>query len=140
MKCALCGFEFSDADAKRPCTSCPLGANCDLVCCPNCGYQTPGEPRWLRRWRGRRHRIRSTESPEPSAAISLAALKSGWDAEIVKVYAHDDAVLRKLTALGLVPGVRLQLLRKFPCYLLQLGHAQIALDKQLAAAIGVRAD
>lgn len=140
MKCALCGLEFSEAEARRPCKSCPLGQACDLICCPNCGYQMLGEPRWLRRWRRRWHRVRATEPLGTSAAISLVALKPGWDAEIVEVYAHDDAVLRKLTALGLLPGVRVQLLRKFPCYLVQLGHAQIALDKQLASAIWVRVD
>jgi DNA-directed RNA polymerase subunit RPC12/RpoP len=30
MKCALCGFEFTESEAKRPCARCPLGAHCDL--------------------------------------------------------------------------------------------------------------
>jgi len=72
--------------------------------------------------------------------MPLVALRSGWDAEIVEVRAHNDAVLRKLTALGILPGVRVQLLRRFPCYLVQISHAQIALDKQLASAILVRID
>jgi hypothetical protein len=28
-------------------------------------------------------------------------------------------------------------LRRFPCYLIELGHAQIALDRELASAIVV---
>lgn len=134
MKCTLCGFEFSEADAKRPCARCPLGVNCDLVCCPNCGYQTPAEPRWLRRWRRRRRGSLELSSQ------TLAARKPGWDGEIVEVHAYDAAVLRKLTALGLLPGVRVRLLRRFPCYLVELGHAQIALDRELASAIVVRTD
>jgi Fe2+ transport system protein FeoA len=140
MKCTLCGLEFSEAEARRPCKSCPVGQACDLVCCPNCGYQTPGEPRWLRRWRRRWHKVQSAEATDPSAAISLVALKPGGDTEILEVHAHDDAVVRKLTALGLLPGVRLRLLRRFPCYLVQISHAHIALDKQLASAILVRVD
>ncbi len=155
MKCALCGFEFSEADAKRPCARCPVGANCDLICCPNCGYQTPGEPRWLRRWRflpsprllspvrERGVGVRGEDGGRGEGglgvrALEIIALRSGWDAEIVEVRAHDDAVLRKLTAVGILPGVRVRLLRKFPCYLIELGHAQIALDKELASAILVR--
>lgn len=128
MKCALCGFEFSESDAKRPCASCPLGAKCDLVCCPNCGYQAPREPRWLSRWRHRHNAYDGT----------LAALKPGVETEIVAVRPRDKRTLHKLTALGLLPGVRVRLLRRFPCYLIELGHAQIALDRELASAIVVR--
>lgn len=133
MKCALCGFEFSESDAKRPCASCPLGAKCDLVCCPNCGYQAPREPRWLsrlRRWRRRNGVYDGT----------LAALKPGAETEIIAVRPHNERVLHKLTALGLLPGVRVRLLRRFPCYLIELGHVQIALDRELASAIVVRSE
>ncbi|MCX8104105.1 MAG: ferrous iron transport protein A, partial [Candidatus Bipolaricaulota bacterium] len=122
MKCALCGFEFAEADARRPCASCPLGTQCDLVCCPNCGYQTPGEPQWLsrlRRWR------RRSGAPEGT----LAALQPGMETEIISVRPRDKRTLHKLTALGLLPGVRVRLLRKFPSYLIAVGHAQIALDR-----------
>lgn len=129
MKCALCGFEFSEANAKRPCVNCPLGAKCDLVCCPNCGYQAPREPTWLNRWRLRRRRRLS--------AGMLAALPSGVVSEIVALRPRDERILHKLTALGLLPGVRVHVLRRFPCYLIELGHAQIALDRELASAIVV---
>lgn len=94
--------------------------------------------RW-RRWR------QTPKSPPvavgaSSETMTLAALEPGRIAEILEVRSQDDAVLRKLTALGLLPGVRLQLLRRFPCYLLQIGHAQIALDKWLASAILVCVD
>ncbi|MCS6903452.1 MAG: ferrous iron transport protein A [Candidatus Bipolaricaulota bacterium] len=131
MKCALCGFEFAEADARRPCASCPLGAKCNLICCPNCGYQAPQELPWLsrlRRWRRRNERLDGT----------LAALQSGMEREIISVRPRDQRTLHKLTALGLLPGVRVRLLRRFPCYLIELGHAQIALDRELASAIVVR--
>ncbi len=133
MKCALCGFEFSESDAKRPCASCPLGAKCDLICCPNCGYQAPREPKWLNRWRFRRWRFRHGAHDG-----TLAALKPGVETEIVAVRPRDKRTLHKLTALGLLPGVRVRVLRRFPCYLIELGHAQIALDRELASAIVVR--
>ncbi|OGF56348.1 MAG: hypothetical protein A2Z21_05940 [Candidatus Fraserbacteria bacterium RBG_16_55_9] len=65
-------------------------------------------------------------------------LNPGERAEIVEYSSADDMTLRRLMALGLLPGVHLRVLRDFPCYLLQVGHAQIALDQQLAAAIIVR--
>jgi hypothetical protein len=41
--CPLCGFNF-DKGESVPCKSCPIGAaTCNLLCCPNCGYQWPEE-------------------------------------------------------------------------------------------------
>lgn len=62
----------------------------------------------------------------------------GIETEIIAVRPRDKKVLHKLTALGLLPGVRVRLLRRFPCYLIELGHMQIALDRELASAIVVR--
>ncbi|OGP74784.1 MAG: hypothetical protein A2W09_01405 [Deltaproteobacteria bacterium RBG_16_50_11] len=36
-KCPLCGKEFHESEMK--CTSgCLLSRNCNLLCCPSCGY------------------------------------------------------------------------------------------------------
>jgi hypothetical protein len=37
--CPLCGGRFSHG--LQVCGSCPLNAGCDVVRCPNCGYQFP---------------------------------------------------------------------------------------------------
>jgi hypothetical protein len=53
FRCALCGTSFTHGG--RSCNACPLGAACDLVSCPNCGYGFPRRSSvvdWLRRtWR-----------------------------------------------------------------------------------------
>lgn len=54
MKCPLCGYEFTEEQARTACSSCPLSQGCNMVCCPNCGYEIPVEPGWLKRikaWR-----------------------------------------------------------------------------------------
>jgi len=138
MRCPLCGLEFSEAEAKRVCQGCPLDSGCRLICCPNCGYQIPDEPAWLMRLRHRRHRHRGAPAGvgrHRIATCTLAALEPRQMAEIVRVCSEDAMTLRKLMALGLLPGVRLMVLRRFPCYLLQIGHAQIALDRPLAETI-----
>ena len=49
MKCPLCGTEFDEGSVVA-CQSCPLaGKNCNLVCCPNCGYEWPAESRIVAR-------------------------------------------------------------------------------------------
>jgi Fe2+ transport system protein FeoA len=67
-------------------------------------------------------------------------MRVGRETEIIAVRPRDRRTLQRLVTMGLVPGVRIRLLRRFPCYLVQLGHAQIALDRELASAILVRAD
>ncbi|MFQ6058327.1 MAG: hypothetical protein ACE5MB_05515 [Anaerolineae bacterium] len=53
MRCPLCGYEFDEQQMACR-TNCPLNRDCNLICCPNCGYQTVDESRsktaaWLRR-------------------------------------------------------------------------------------------
>jgi len=35
-RCPLCGNRFSESEIK--CSGCLLSKNCNLLCCPNCGY------------------------------------------------------------------------------------------------------
>lgn len=47
--CALCGDRFTHGG--QVCGTCPLVSGCDLVKCPNCGYQFPRSSRlvdWFR--------------------------------------------------------------------------------------------
>lgn len=39
LKCPLCGFKFNPEE-NPACSSCPFQKKCQVVCCPNCGYQT----------------------------------------------------------------------------------------------------
>lgn len=47
MKCAFCGAEYDEKEARKSCASCPL-RGCGLLRCPRCGYETPPPPRWLK--------------------------------------------------------------------------------------------
>jgi hypothetical protein len=42
ITCALCGLKFDPA-AATTCGGCVLNKNCELICCPNCGYEIPPE-------------------------------------------------------------------------------------------------
>lgn len=39
FRCGVCGTRFTHGG--QVCSSCPLHAGCDLVKCPNCGFQFP---------------------------------------------------------------------------------------------------
>lgn len=47
VTCGLCGEEFREDRSQAACRACPLGADCGLVRCPDCGYENPREPGWL---------------------------------------------------------------------------------------------
>ncbi|MEK6647384.1 MAG: hypothetical protein AABY84_12010 [Candidatus Firestonebacteria bacterium] len=49
MKCALCGYEFSEKESVSTCKNCPLHKGCELIKCPNCGYEWPKEPEWIKK-------------------------------------------------------------------------------------------
>ncbi len=56
MRCPLCGSDF-DPDDRHCHSGCPIAEvqGCNLVCCPNCGYEMVDErksslARLLRRW------------------------------------------------------------------------------------------
>lgn len=39
ITCQFCGYQF-DPNENNVCRACPLQRDCQLVCCPNCGYET----------------------------------------------------------------------------------------------------
>ena len=61
MKCALCGHEFDEEQSGSSCKGCPLSGACNMVRCPNCGYEVPRETSFrdmLKTWRKRLNGIR----------------------------------------------------------------------------------
>jgi hypothetical protein len=58
MKCPLCGCEFKEGEGLAACQGCPLAGACNMIRCPNCGYDIPKEPRLIRAlkaWRRGKH-------------------------------------------------------------------------------------
>ena len=43
FECQLCGCRFTHGG--QVCGSCPMATGCELVRCPNCGYQFPRSSR-----------------------------------------------------------------------------------------------
>lgn len=39
IACPMCGYTYDPA-GNTACQACPLNKGCQLVCCPNCGYET----------------------------------------------------------------------------------------------------
>lgn len=62
----------------------------------------------------------------PGDRGSVSCLEEPWTAEAVK-----------LASLGILPGVRLRVIQRFPVWVLRMGRTEIALDAGLAGRIRV---
>jgi len=41
-------------------------------------------------------------------------------------------------AMGILPGMPIQIIQKFPSYLLQIGQTQVAMDEEMAKDVYIR--
>ena len=71
-------------------------------------------------------------------AMPLSEFQEGQKGKIAYVATRDAAMMNKLSALGVLPGLTVVLLKKKPAYLFQIGESQFAIDRELAESIHVR--
>jgi|SoiMethySBSTD1v2_1073268.scaffolds.fasta_scaffold1981691_2 Fe2+ transport system protein FeoA len=71
---------------------------------------------------------------------TLERLEKAATATVVGFVAGDEDAVRKLLALGIVPGDRLRVLARRPACLFEVGSARYALDRELAARVLVTED
>jgi len=69
---------------------------------------------------------------------SLSDLNKNQKGKVAYIHTQDNQKLQKLMAMGILPGIAVTLLQKFPSYVLQTGQSQFAIDKELADCIFVR--
>ena len=68
----------------------------------------------------------------------LSQLAQGQKGKVAYIYAPESSQLQRLMAMGILPGAPVSLIQSFPSYVLQIRHAQFAVDKEIADAIYVR--
>ncbi|MBU1083781.1 MAG: metal-dependent transcriptional regulator [Candidatus Omnitrophota bacterium] len=75
----------------------------------------------------------------PNKVIApLSECRPKQKGRISYIRTESSAVLNKLTAMGILPGMSIQLLRRRPAYLFKVGESQFAIDKELAEKIQIR--
>lgn len=117
MKCKLCGYQFNKKQAIQSCASCPLTFNCPLVKCPNCNYEWP------------------YHSEEKNKLAPLISLKGGEKGIIDSICTSQTEHLKKIISLGIMPGLTIEMIKRFPTLLCQIGFSQFALDDEIAKYI-----
>ena len=80
---------------------------------------------------------RMQESAERVIA-PVCDLQPGQGGHIAYLRMDEPKRLQKLMAMGILPGVPISLLRRFPSFVFEAGFSQFAVDKDIAADIFVR--
>ncbi len=73
-----------------------------------------------------------------SSVKPLTALNVGQKGRVAYIHTGNDKKLQKLMAMGVLPGIKISLLHKIPSYVFQIGHTQVAVDKEIASDIYVK--
>lgn len=68
----------------------------------------------------------------------LCDLEPGQEGTIAYVQMKNPQRLQKLMAMGVLPGVRVSLTRRYPSFVFEAGFSQFAVDEEIAADIYVR--
>ena len=68
----------------------------------------------------------------------LASLKKGQRGRIVYIHTSDRGNLPKLLAMGVLPGMTVEVIQTYPSYVFQVGQTQVAVDHEIASDIFVR--
>lgn len=71
-------------------------------------------------------------------SVPLTGLRPGDRGAVSCLEEPWTAGAAKLAGLGVLPGVRLRLVQRYPAYVIQLGRTEIAVDEALARHVRVR--
>jgi len=73
-----------------------------------------------------------------SIVSSIVDVDKGTKGKVAYLHTKDNKKLQKLMAMGILPGVSIQVVQKFPSYVLKIGHSQVAMDEEMARDVFIR--
>lgn len=81
---------------------------------------------------------RKSEKAPQCIVSSIADADNGSKGRIAYLHTRDNNKIQKLMTMGLLPGVSIEVVQKFPSYILKIGHSQVAMDKEMIRDVYVR--
>ncbi|MHC4571748.1 MAG: metal-dependent transcriptional regulator [Planctomycetota bacterium] len=72
-----------------------------------------------------------------SLVMPLSEMEKGQRGKIAYIHTNDRTMLRKIMAMGALPGSSITVNQRFPSYVFQIGQSQFAVDKNVAEQIQV---
>src|ERR1041385_8392172 len=136
MRCQLCAYEFDETQLRCH-TSCPFNEHCAIICCPNCGYQVVDYSKSKLAETVRRILQRNTKSQrsERPACCPLNQLIVGEAGKLVSIESNKANRVERLQIFGLIPGAQVILRQRYPEFILQVGHTELTVERDVAAEI-----
>lgn len=77
------------------------------------------------------------KSKARSLVMPLSEMRKGQRGKIAYIHTHDRTILKKIMAMGALPGLSIILSQRFPSYVFQIGESRFAVDKNVADQIQV---
>lgn len=116
-----------------------MHSGCNLVCCPNCGYQTVNPDRSklvrLARYISKR-RSPAKNTLDREGQKTLADVQPGCSAKVIGFSAGFPPDRRAyLQSYGLVMNYWVQVVQHSPITIVRLDHIELALENELAGGI-----
>ncbi len=81
---------------------------------------------------------KKSERAAKAIVSSIADVDKGAKGKVAYLHMRDNKKLQKLMAMGILPGVSIEVIQKFPSYVFKIGHSQIAMDEEMARDVYVR--
>jgi len=72
------------------------------------------------------------------AVCSLVYMRPGERGHVAYLHSHNQDKLRKLMAMGVLPGASVELLRTYPSIVFRVGYTQYAVDHEIGESVYVR--
>jgi DtxR family transcriptional regulator, Mn-dependent transcriptional regulator len=69
---------------------------------------------------------------------SIADIRKRAKGRIAYLRTRDNKKLQKLMAMGILPGLTVEILQKFPSFVVKIGNSQIAMDEEMARDVFIR--
>jgi DtxR family Mn-dependent transcriptional regulator len=63
--------------------------------------------------------------------------RPGAEGAVAYLATRDNREIQKLMAMGILPGLKIKLMQRFPSYVFQVGYSQFTVDHALAETIYV---
>lgn len=69
---------------------------------------------------------------------SLYLLNPGERGIVTRIKTKDEAIIKKLIAMGITPGIFITLEQRLPSFVIKAGNTRLAIDKEIASTIYLR--
>lgn len=84
--------------------------------------------------------VSTFEPCEDCDAISLLDLEEGGTARVSCLVDPGSPSAIRLAGAGVLPGAEVRLVQRWPAYVLRIGYAELAIDRETARLVRVRRD